>query len=55
MKSEILHVSELTDGTYFLRIDYEEGHIASAVGHVFKDAGDGGRRCKHWRPTIHCG
>ena len=36
-KSEILQVVE-TDAVYFLRIDYQEGDIASAIGHVFRTA-----------------
>jgi hypothetical protein len=39
-KSEILQVVE-TDGLYLLRIDYEEGDIASAIGHVFWSDGLG--------------
>jgi hypothetical protein len=37
-KREILQVVE-TDGLYLLRIDYEEGDIGSAIGHVFWSAG----------------
>src|SRR5262245_34831237 len=33
-KSEIMQVAEI-EGVYALRIDYEEGDIASAIGHVF--------------------
>jgi hypothetical protein len=36
MKSEILHVCEVPPSVYFLRIDYDEVDIASAVGHVFQ-------------------
>jgi hypothetical protein len=38
-KSEILQVAETDDGLYFLRIDYEEGLIADAIGHVFRTDG----------------
>lgn len=34
IKREILEVAE-TEGLYLLRIDYEEGDIADAIGHVF--------------------
>lgn len=39
LKSEILQVADLGTALYFLRIDYEEGDAASAVGHVFKTKG----------------
>lgn len=39
-KREILQVVE-TEGLYLLRIDYEEGDIASAIGHVFWSNGRG--------------
>lgn len=35
-QSEILQVAEASGAVYFLRIDYEEGDIASAIGHVFR-------------------
>jgi hypothetical protein len=35
-KSEIIQVSDLADGTYFLRIDFDEHDVGSAIGHVFK-------------------
>jgi hypothetical protein len=38
-KSEILQVAETDAGVYFLRIDYEEGLIADALGHVFRTEG----------------
>lgn len=37
-KQEILQVVE-TDGLYVLRIDYDEGDIGSAIGHVFWSSG----------------
>jgi hypothetical protein len=38
-KSEILQVVETGGAVYFLRIDYEEGLIADAIGHVFRTEG----------------
>lgn len=39
-KHEILQVAEI-EGLYLLRIDYDEGDIASAIGHVFWSNGLG--------------
>lgn len=39
-RSEIQQVVETNDGLYLLFIDYEEGDIASAIGHVYRTSGD---------------